>query len=99
MDSSNNTNSISNNRINIKCPISGQDTHLQLDKKDMPGEPGPCFMISAGGCFKGYIARRKNGSYQFLGTPYYASDELERITDQLTQAEQLTNSEQVNKKP
>ena len=56
-------------RINIKCPIEGQESDLQFDKKAMPGEAGPCFMISADGCFKGYISRQKNGSYQPIGPP------------------------------
>ena len=55
-------------RINFKCPIEGQDVDLQFDKKAMPGEAGPCFMITANGCFKGYISRQKNGTYQPIGT-------------------------------
>jgi hypothetical protein len=70
-------------RINIKCHIEGQDSNLQFDKKAMPGEAGPCFMISADGCFKGYIARQKNGSYQPIGTPYYTTEELKVIGEQL----------------
>jgi hypothetical protein len=70
-------------RINIICPIEGQESELQLDKKAMPGEAGPCFMITAGGCFKGYIARQKNGSYQPIGVPYYTDEDLRTIGDQL----------------
>jgi len=71
-------------RINIQCLVSGQNTSLQLDKKSMPGEVGPCFMISANGCFQGYISRQKNGSYKFLGTPYYTNEDLLLITEQLS---------------
>jgi hypothetical protein len=70
-------------RINIKCPIDGQESDLQLDKKAMPGEAGPCFMITAGGCFKGYISRQKNGSYQPIGTPYYTAQDLQVIGEHL----------------
>jgi hypothetical protein len=72
-------------RINIKCLIGGKDTELQLDKKAMPGEPGPCFMITADGCFKGYIAREKNGNYKALGTPYYSTGELRLIVQCLSE--------------
>jgi len=75
-------------RINIQCLVSGQDTSLQLDKKSMPGEAGPCFMISANGSFQGYIARQKNGSYKFLGTPYYTNEDLHLITEQLSKSAQ-----------
>ena len=84
---------INSDRITIQCAISGEDTRLQLDQKAMPGEPGPCFMISASGCFKGYIARRKNGSYEFLGTPYYSGEDLQRITEQLAGVAQLTKAQ------
>jgi hypothetical protein len=73
-------------RINIQCLVSGQDTSLQLDKKSMPGEAGPCFMITANGCFQGYISRQRNGSYKSLGTPYYTNEELQLITEQLSKS-------------
>jgi hypothetical protein len=50
----------------------------------MPGEAGPCFMISAYGSFQGYIARQKNGNYKFLGAPYYTNEDLQLITEQLS---------------
>ncbi|SDH29043.1 hypothetical protein [Mucilaginibacter gossypii] len=75
-------------RINIKCSIEGQEAELQLDKKAMPGEAGPCFMITANGCFKGYISRQKNGSYKSLGTSYYTNTDLQLITDQLSKSAQ-----------
>ncbi|MEZ2336964.1 hypothetical protein AB6735_15075 [Mucilaginibacter sp. RCC_168] len=70
-------------RINIKCPIEGQELELQFDKKAMPGEAGPCFMITVGGCFKGYISRQKNGTYQPIGTPYYTAQDLQVIGEHL----------------
>jgi hypothetical protein len=66
-------------RINIKFPIEGHESELQLDRKAMPGEAGPCFMITANGCFKGYISRQKNGSYKSLGTPYYTNEDFINI--------------------
>lgn len=59
--------------------IAGQEVELQLDKKAMPGEAGPCFMITEGGCFKGYISKRKNGGYQPIGTLYFAESDLRAI--------------------
>lgn len=70
-------------RINIKCLIGSMETELQLDKKAMPGEAGPCFMISENGCFKGYISQRKNGVFQPLGTPYYNAEDLQVIGENL----------------
>jgi len=67
-------------RINIKCRIGDGETELQLDKKSMPGEPGPCFMISDRGYFKGYITRQKNGDFKWLGHPYYSEEDLSRIS-------------------
>ncbi len=72
-------------RINLKCLIGGQEVELQLDKKAMPGEPGPCFMITEGGCFKGYISRKKNGEYLLIGGTYYTSNDLQLISEQLRQ--------------
>jgi hypothetical protein len=66
-------------RLNIQCLIGGKDTNLQLDKKAMPGEPGPCFMITAGGCFKGNISQQKNGKFKCLGTSYFADNDMEQI--------------------
>ena len=70
-------------RINFKCRIEGGDSELQLDRKAMPGETGLCFMITAGGCFKGYIVRQKNGSYRPIGTLYYTEQDLQVIGEQL----------------
>ncbi|WP_431199628.1 hypothetical protein ACQ86K_01170 [Mucilaginibacter sp. P19] len=70
-------------RINIQCLIDGQPTELQLDKKAMPGEAGPCFMITANGYFKGYISRKKGGDYQPLGVQYYTALDLQTIGAEL----------------
>ena len=70
-------------RIKITCKIEGQEAELQLDKKAMPGETGPCYMITAGGSFKGYITRQKNGNYHPIGTSYYTLQELQVIGEYL----------------
>jgi hypothetical protein len=70
-------------RINLKCKVEGQETELQFDKKAMPGEAGPCFMITANGSFKGYISREKNGTYKSLGALYYSTEDLLLIGIQL----------------
>lgn len=70
-------------RIKIECLIDGQQIELQLDKKAMPGETGPCYMITAMGFFKGYISRQKNGIYNSLGPLYFTNNELHLISDEL----------------
>lgn len=67
-------------RINIKCLIEGKEVELQFDKKAMPGEAGPCYMISEAGCFKGYIALQKNREFKQLGTSYYSDQDLQKIS-------------------
>ncbi|MGF7078873.1 hypothetical protein ABIB50_001210 [Mucilaginibacter sp. UYCu711] len=70
-------------RINLKCLIAGREAGLQLDKKAMPGETGPCFMITEGGCFKGYISCQKNSTCKHLGTSYYTELDLNTINAEL----------------
>lgn len=67
-------------RINFKCLIGGQEVELQLDKKAMPGETRPCFMITEGGCFKGYIALQKNDMITQIGVSYYSDQDLQLIS-------------------
>lgn len=71
-------------RIHIRCQIQGQLTELQLDKKTMPGETGPCFMITIDGCFKGYISRQKDGGLRPIGAEYFTTQELYIITQQIS---------------
>ncbi|MFD0764481.1 hypothetical protein ACFQZI_06430 [Mucilaginibacter lutimaris] len=72
-------------RFTIKCLIGDQEMELQLDKKAMPGENGPCFMITSEGSFKGYISRKKNGGYQQIGDTYYTAKDLQAIGEHLRQ--------------
>lgn len=69
-------------RINIKCLIDGREIELQLDKKSMPGEAGPCFMISEAGYFKGYIALKHNAC-KAIGASYYTESDLQVISESL----------------
>jgi hypothetical protein len=71
-------------RIHIKCFLAGKEVELQLDKKAMPGETGLCFMITEGGCFKGYISQIKNGSYRSIGSGYFNEDELRIIGHEIS---------------
>jgi hypothetical protein len=72
-------------RIKLKSLIAGQEVELQFDKKAMPGEAGPCFMITADGCFKGYFSLQKNGGYKPLGASYYTGQDLQQIAEQIIQ--------------
>ncbi|RFZ85264.1 hypothetical protein DYU05_06600 [Mucilaginibacter terrenus] len=71
-------------RIQIKCAIDGAETELQLDKKAMPGEAGPCYMVTMSGCFRGYIAYQKTGCYRSIGIPNLSDEELQTISAKLT---------------
>jgi len=65
--------------------IAGLEAELQFDKKAMPGEAGPCFMITEGGCFKGYISRKRDGVYQPIGALYYTDTDFKLIGEVLGQ--------------
>ena len=67
-------------RINIKCLIEGKEVELQFDKKAMPGETGPCYMITESGCFKGYVALQKNREFKYLGKSHYSDQDLQLIS-------------------
>ncbi|UOE52605.1 hypothetical protein MTO98_16125 [Mucilaginibacter sp. SMC90] len=67
-------------RINLKCLIADQEVDLQLDKKAMPGEKGPCFMITEEGCFKGYIALQKDYLVKNIGVSYYTDIDFQSIS-------------------
>jgi hypothetical protein len=69
-------------RIYITCLIEGKEVELQFDKKAMPGEAGPCYMITQEGCFKGYVALQKNRQFRCLGPHYYSDQDLLAICSQ-----------------
>ncbi|MDR6943652.1 hypothetical protein [Mucilaginibacter pocheonensis] len=76
-------------RINIKCLIADKEVELQLDKKAMPGEAGPCFMITQEGCFKGYISLQKNRTFGQLGACYFTDQDIQTIGTQLEMQKQV----------
>ncbi len=63
--------------------IGGREVELQLDKKAMPGETSPCFMITEGGCFKGYISLQKNHIIKQIGVSYYSDQDIQLISSHL----------------
>ncbi len=70
-------------RIKIDCVISSQPAELQLDKKALPDEPGPTFMLLVNGCFNGYITKQKDGLYKALGGVSLSEKELLVISQQI----------------
>ncbi|TWR26768.1 hypothetical protein FPZ42_06950 [Mucilaginibacter achroorhodeus] len=72
-------------RITIKCRLSGEqaETELQLDRKAMPGEPGPSFMVTSEGYFKGYITRQSNRVYYAIGDTHFTAQDLTIIGEHL----------------
>lgn len=50
-------------RFKIKCEISQKPVELQFDIKKMPGEVGPCYMVTVDGLFRGYIKKEKTGMF------------------------------------
>lgn len=50
-------------RFKIKCEIAQKPVELQFDIKKMPGEVGPCYMVTVDGLFRGYIKKEKTGTF------------------------------------
>lgn len=65
--------------------LSTGQTNLQLDIKKIPDEPGPCFMVTDNGLFKGYIGKQRNGSYAILGASTFSKDDLRSINHALNE--------------
>ena len=59
-------------RFTITCQIAGKQEEIQFDVKKMPGEPGPSYMVSIDGMFRGYITKNRTGCFVQLN-----SDQLE----------------------
>jgi len=49
----------------------------------MPGEVGPCYMVSIDGLFKGYIKKEKSGQFVQLNNSIFADEDLSIINEQL----------------
>ena len=70
-------------RFKIKCQISDKPAELQFDIKKMPGEPGPCYMVSIDGLFKGYIKKEKSGVFEQLMNSDFTEDDMGVINSHL----------------
>lgn len=44
-------------RFKISCEWAGKPAEVQFDIKKIPGETGPCYMVSVDGLFKGYVTK------------------------------------------
>ncbi len=64
--------------------ITGKITELQFDLKKMPGETGPCYMVSIDGMFRGYIKKENTGTFQQLVNTHFAAEDMAAINEQLT---------------
>lgn len=70
-------------RFKINCEISGTALELQFDIKKIPGEKGPCYMVSIDGLFKGYIKKEKSGYYGQLMNSNFTDVDLSVINEEL----------------
>jgi hypothetical protein len=79
-------------RARLKCELSGKPVELQLDLKKIPGEKGPCYMVSVNGAFRGYITKNNSGVFHGL-TAGLSDEEISSINEQLKWllAQQSTN--------
>lgn len=71
-------------RFKINCEISNKPVELQFDIKKMPGEAGPCYMVSIDGLFKGYIKKEKSGVFGKLMNSNFAEEDMVIINQYLT---------------
>jgi hypothetical protein len=70
-------------RFKISCEISKMPVELQFDIKKIPGEKGPCYMVSIDGLFKGYIKKEKSGNFGQVMNANFADDDLTIINTEL----------------
>lgn len=72
-----------NERFKINCEIANKLVELQFDLKKIPGEKGPCFMVTVDGMFKGYVTKENSGDYGQLMNSNFADAELFIINEEL----------------
>ena len=72
-------------RFKINCEISNKLVELQFDIKKMPGEVGPCYMVSIDGLFKGYIKKEKSGKYGLMPKSNFTEEDMSIINEELSQ--------------
>jgi hypothetical protein len=78
-------------RFKINCEISNKQVELQFDVKKIPGETGPCYMVSIDGMFRGYIKKEKSGNFGQLMSSNFTDGDMNIINEQL--AHVLNSSE------
>jgi hypothetical protein len=71
-------------RFKINCEIANKPVELQFDIKKMPGETGPCYMVSVDGLFKGYIKKEKSGKFGQLMNSNFDERDMLVINAQLS---------------
>lgn len=70
-------------RFKINCEWAGKPAEIQFDVKKIPGEMGPCYMVSIDGLFRGYIKKEKPGTFSQLTNSNFSDDDMEFINEQL----------------
>ena len=70
-------------RFKIQCELSCKPVELQFDIKKMPGEIGPCYMVSVDGLFRGYIKRTNTGTFEQLMNKNFSEEDLTTINEEL----------------
>lgn len=70
-------------RFTIKCEIFNKPAEVQLDVKKIPGEPGPTYMVSVEGMFRGYITKERSGRYKQLMNAVFTDVDMTIINNEL----------------
>lgn len=70
-------------RFTIKCAVFNQPAEIQFDEKKIPGEPGPTYMVSVDGMFRGYIAKERSGRYKQLMNAVFTDVDMTLINSEL----------------
>ena len=64
-------------RFKINCEWEGKPAEIQFDIKKIPGEKGPCYMVTIDGFFRGYIKKEKDGMFgQLINSNFDEKDML-----------------------
>ncbi|RCH54160.1 hypothetical protein DJ568_14890 [Mucilaginibacter hurinus] len=56
---------------------------LQFDIKKIPGEVGPCYMVTVDGLFQGYIKKEKSGMFRQLMNSNFTNEDMAVINYEL----------------
>ncbi len=70
-------------RFKISCEIAGKLLELQFDIKKIPGEVGPCYMVTVDGLFQGYIKKEKSGMFRQLMNSNFTNEDMAVINYEL----------------